>query len=48
LAYGALGVALGPFAVFWGLGAVIACAVPVAARRARKALREQATQSKLP
>jgi len=27
---------------------VIACAVPVAAGRARKALREQATQSKLP
>jgi predicted MFS family arabinose efflux permease len=48
LAYGALGVALGPFAVFWGLGAVIACAAPVAARRARKALRERAAQSKLP
>ena len=41
LAYGALGAALGPFAVFWGLGAVIACAAPVAARRARKVLREQ-------
>ncbi|MFM8246970.1 MAG: MFS transporter [Burkholderiaceae bacterium] len=47
LAYGALGVALGPFAVFWGLGAVIACAAPVAARRARKVLREQSAQSKL-
>jgi hypothetical protein len=36
LAYGALGVALGPFAVFWGLGTLISFAIPVAARRARK------------
>lgn len=35
LAFGAAGAALGLFAVFWGLGVVIACAVPVAARRAR-------------
>ncbi len=34
LAYGAAGAALGLFAVFWGLGAIIALAVPVAARRA--------------
>lgn len=33
LAYGAAGAALGLFAVFWSLGAVIALAVPVAARR---------------
>lgn len=37
LAYGAVGATIGPFAVFWGLGALIACAVPVAARRARRA-----------
>lgn len=36
LAYGAAGATLGLFAVFWGLGAVIACAVPVAARRANR------------
>ncbi len=34
LAFGAAGAALGLFAVFWGLGAVIACGIPVAARRA--------------
>ena len=33
LAYGAAGATLGLFAVFWSLGAVIALAVPVAARR---------------
>ncbi len=33
LAYGAAGAALGLFAVFWSVGAVIAVAVPVAARR---------------
>lgn len=36
LAFGAAGATLGLFAVFWGLGVVIACAVPVAARRARQ------------
>lgn len=36
LAYGAAGATLGLFAVFWGLGAVIACTVPVAARRAAR------------
>lgn len=35
LAYGAAGATLGLFAVFWGLGAMIAIAVPVAARRAK-------------
>ncbi len=34
LAYGAAGAALGLFAVFWGLGAIIALAFPVATRRA--------------
>lgn len=34
LAFGAAGATLGLFAVFWGLGAVIACGIPVAARRA--------------
>jgi predicted MFS family arabinose efflux permease len=33
IAYGAAGAALGLFAVFWSVGAVIAAAVPVAARR---------------
>jgi hypothetical protein len=37
LAYGAMGAVLGPFAVFWGLGALITFAIPVAARRARLA-----------
>ena len=36
LAYGSAGTALGLFAVFWSLGAVIAFAVPVAASRARR------------
>ena len=36
LAYGAMGAVLGPFAVFWGLGALITLAIPVAARRARQ------------
>jgi MFS family permease len=35
LAYGAMGAVLGPFAVFWGLSALITLAIPVAARRAR-------------
>jgi MFS family permease len=38
LAFGAAGAALGQFAVFWGLGAVIACGVPLAARNAFKRL----------
>jgi hypothetical protein len=32
-----MGAVLGPFAVFWGLGALITFAIPVAARRARLA-----------
>ena len=36
LAFGAAGAALGLFAVFWGLGAIIACGIPIAARRALK------------
>ncbi len=36
LAFGAAGATLGLFAVFWGLGVVIACGIPVAARRARR------------
>ncbi len=36
LAFGAAGTALGLFAVFWGLGAIVACGIPVAARRALK------------
>ena len=32
----AAGAALGQFAVFWGLGAIIACGVPIAARKAFK------------
>lgn len=36
LAFGAAGATLGLFAVFWGLGAVIACGIPVATRRALK------------
>ena len=36
LAFGAAGATLGLFAVFWGLGAIIACGIPVAARRALK------------
>ena len=43
MAYGAVGATLGPFAVFWGLGALIACAVPVAARRARRVVLDQST-----
>lgn len=34
LAFGAAGATLGLFAVFWGLGAIIACGVPLAARMA--------------
>ncbi len=34
LAFGAAGATLGLFAVFWGLGAIIAFGIPVAARRA--------------
>lgn len=34
LAFGAAGAALGQFAVFWGLGAIIACGIPLAARKA--------------
>lgn len=36
LAFGAAGATLGLFAVFWGLGIVIACGIPVAVRRARR------------
>lgn len=36
IAFGAAGTALGQFAVFWGLGAIIACGVPLAARKAFK------------
>lgn len=36
LAFGAAGATLGLFAVFWGLGAVIASGIPLAARRALK------------
>ncbi len=36
LAFGAAGATLGLFAVFWGLGAIVACGIPVAARRAFK------------
>ncbi len=36
LAFGAAGATLGLFAVFWGLGAIIACGIPIAARRALK------------
>ncbi len=35
LAFGAAGAALGPFAVFWGLGAIVACGVPLAAKKIR-------------
>lgn len=34
LAFGAAGTVLGPFAVFWGLGALIACGIPAAAKQA--------------
>ena len=36
LAFGAAGATLGLFAVFWGLGALIACGIPLAARQALK------------
>ena len=36
IAFGAAGTALGQFAVFWGLAAIIACGVPLAARKAFK------------
>ena len=36
IAFGAAGTALGQFAVFWGLGAIIACGIPLAARKAFK------------
>lgn len=36
LAFGATGATLGLFAVFWGLGAIVACGIPVAAWRALK------------
>lgn len=36
LAFGAAGATLGLFAVFWGLGAIVACGIPLAARRALK------------
>ncbi len=36
LAFGAAGATLGLFAVFWGWAAIIACGIPVAARRALK------------
>lgn len=38
LAFGAAGATLGLFAVFWGLGLVIATGIPVAARRALRAM----------
>lgn len=34
LAFGAAGAALGLYAVFWGLGAIIACGIPLAASKA--------------
>ncbi len=34
LAFGAAGATLGLFAVFWGLGAIVACGIPLAARMA--------------
>ena len=34
LAFGGAGTVLGPFAVFWGLGILIACGIPLAAREA--------------
>jgi MFS family permease len=34
LAFGALGAALGPFAVFWGLGALVSAGIPIAWRKA--------------
>jgi predicted MFS family arabinose efflux permease len=34
LAFGAAGTALGLYAVFWGLGAIIACGIPLAASKA--------------
>jgi MFS family permease len=36
IAFGAAGTALGQFAVFWGLAAIIACGIPLAARKAFK------------
>ncbi len=36
LAFGAAGATLGLFAVFWGLGAIVACGIPIAACRALK------------
>ena len=44
LAFGAAGATLGLFAVFWGLGALIACGIPLAARKALK--NNQHTQRK--
>ena len=35
LIFGAAGAALGAFAVFWGLGLLIACGVPIAAKKAQ-------------
>ncbi len=46
LAFGAAGATLGLFAVFWGLGLVIATGIPVAARRALRVGREAAAEAK--
>ncbi len=45
LAFGAAGATLGLFAVFWGLGLVIATGIPVAARRALRVRADQHTQA---
>jgi predicted MFS family arabinose efflux permease len=44
LAFGAAGATLGLFAVFWGLGALIACGIPLAANKAF--MNNQHTQGK--
>ncbi len=46
LAFGAAGATLGLFAVFWGLGLVIATGIPVAARRALRVSRAAAAEAK--
>lgn len=44
LAFGAAGATLGLIAVFWGLGAIVACGIPIAARRALKISHRQTTR----
>ena len=46
LAFGAAGATLGLLIVFWGLGAIIACGVPLAARKALSLSRAQDQSSK--